>query len=69
MEEVWEVLDFAFAQEQEVGNTAYVDLNNLVLFECSIAQYIMKLRNYLPNLEGTLTSVNGLTLSKLSLQS
>ena len=37
MEEVWEVLDSKFAQEQDVGNVVDVELNNLVLLDCSVA--------------------------------
>ena len=52
------VLDSEFAQDQEVVNSVYVELNNLVLLDCSVAQYIVKLRNYLPNLEEAQRSVN-----------
>ena len=69
MKEIWKVLDSEYAQEQEVVNAVDAELNYLVFLECSVAQYTVELRNYLPNLEGTLTSVNGHILSKLSLQS
>ena len=59
MKDVWEVLDAEFAQEQEVINAVDVELKNLRLMDCSVPEYIVKLRNYLPNLEEALKSVNG----------
>ena len=59
MKEVWEVLDAEFAQEQEVVNAVDFELKNLLLIDCSVPEYIVKLRNYLPNLEEALKAVNG----------
>ena len=60
MNEVWEVLDSEFAQEQEVVNAVDTELNDLDVLDCSVQQYIVKLRNYLPNFEKALRSANGL---------
>ena len=59
MSEVWKVLDGEFAQEEEVVNAVNAKLQYLRLMECSVPEYIVKLRNYLPNLEVALQSVNG----------
>ena len=50
MAEVWEALDHEYAQELEVVNAEV----------STTPEYIVKLRNYLPGLEDTLKSVNGL---------
>ena len=60
MTEVWVVLDAEFAQEQEVINAVDTELRKLQSSECSIPEYIVKLRNYLPNLEEALRAVDGL---------
>ena len=60
MEEVWQVLDAEYAQEQEVINAVNIELHRLKSIECSIPEYIVKLRNYLPSLEEALKAVNGL---------
>ena len=60
MVEVWEVLDAEFAQEQEVINAVDEELNKLLQLNCSVAEYIVKLRNHLPNLEAALEAVDGL---------
>ena len=60
MDEVWSVLDSEFAQEQEVINAVDEELNKLLSLNCSVAEYIVKLRNHLPNLEAALDAVNGL---------
>jgi hypothetical protein len=57
MDEVWKVLDSKFAQEQEVINAVDEELNKLLSYNCSVAEYIVKLRNHLPNLEATLDAV------------
>ena len=59
MKEVWNVLDGEFAQEEEVVNAVNAKLQSLRLMDCSVPEYIVKLRNYLPNLEVALQSVNG----------
>ena len=60
MSEVWEVLDAEFAQEQEVINTVDIELYKLISSECSIPEFIVILRNYLPTLEEALKAVNDL---------
>ena len=60
MDEVWKVLDSEFAQEQEVINAVDEELNKLLSYNCSVAEYIVKLRNHLPNLEAALDAVGGL---------
>ena len=60
MTEVWKVLDEEFAQEQEVINAVDEELNKLLSLNCSVAEYIVKLRNHLPNLEAALDAVDGL---------
>ena len=62
MEEVWRVLDDEYAQEEEVVNSVNAKLKSLRLMECSVPEYIVKLRNYLPSLEVALLSVNGFEL-------
>ena len=58
--EVWEALDGEFAQEEEIINCVNQELKTLRLMDCSVTEYIVKLRNHLPNLEDALASVNGL---------
>jgi len=60
MDEVWKVLDSEFAQEQEVINAVDEELSKLLLYNCSVAEYIVKLCNHLPNLEAALDAVGGL---------
>ena len=60
MTEVWGVLDTEFAQEQEVINAVDEELNKLLSLNCSVPEYIVKLRNHLPNLEAALEAVDGL---------
>ena len=60
MTEVWGVLDTEFAQEQEVINAVDEGLNKLLSLNCSVPEYIVKLRNHLPNLEAALEAVDGL---------
>ena len=60
MEDVWKVLDGEYAQEGEVINAVDVELKALKMSKCSVSEYIVKLRNHLPNLEEALKSVNGL---------
>ena len=48
------------AQEQEVVNAVNKKLNDLQALQCTIEEYIVKLRQYLPNLEDALKEVNGL---------
>ena len=59
MEEVWMVLDDEFAKEEEVVNAVDAKLQSLRIIECTVPEYIVKLRNYLPTLETALKSVNG----------
>ena len=59
MEEVWDALDAEFAQEQEVVNAVDSELRTLRLMDCSVPEYIIKLKNHLPNLEKALKSVEG----------
>ena len=51
MDDVWKVLDLEFAQEQEVINAVDEELGKLLQKDCSVEEYIVKLRNHLPNLE------------------
>ena len=60
MNEVWTALDAEYAQEEDVVNAVDVELKKLRMTECTIPQYIVDLRNHLPNLEHALKSVNGL---------
>ena len=60
MAEVWEVLDSEFAQEEEIINCVNSELKALRLMDCSVHEYIVKLRKHLPNLEDALESVEGL---------
>ena len=59
MQEVWDALDAEFAQEQEVVNAVDSELKTLRLMDCSVPEYIVKLKNHLPNLEKALKSVDG----------
>ena len=60
MEEVWDVLDAEYAQEQEVINAVDEELRSLRAIQCTTPEYIVKLRNHLPNLEEALRNVEGL---------
>ena len=60
MEEVWTTLDAEYAQEQEVVNAVNKELNDLRATPGSTEEYIVKLRQHLPNLEDTLKEVGGL---------
>ena len=60
MAEVWTALDTEFAQEQEVINAVEEELSKLLNLNCTVAEYIVKLRNHLPNLEAALEAVDGL---------
>ena len=60
MDKVWTALDKEFAQEEEVIIAVNVELKNLLAAECSVPEYIVELRNYLPVLEDALVAVNGL---------
>ena len=60
MVQVWEALDMEYGQEQEVVNAVNRELKILKSDTCSTAEYIVKLRNFLPGLEEALKSVNGL---------
>ena len=60
MSEVWEVLDSEYGHEQEVLNAVDQELIALKVQHISSPEYIVHLRNYLPNLEEALKSVNGL---------
>ena len=51
MVEVWKALDSEYVQEQEVVNSVDEELKSLRADDCSTAEYIVKLRNHLPNLE------------------
>ena len=64
MAKVWEVLDSEFVQEQWIVNDVDLEINNLVTLDCSLSEYIVKLGNYLPNLEEALRSVSGLGQEK-----
>ena len=60
MNDVWQTLDNEFAQEQDVINAVNEELKAIRLTECSSEEYIVQLRNHLPNLEDILQEVNGL---------
>ena len=60
MVQVWEALDKEYGQEQEVVNAVNRELKMLKSDTCSTAEYIVKLRNFLPGLEEALKSVDGL---------
>ena len=60
MTEVWAALDTEYAQEQEVVNAVNKELSDLRSSNCTTEEYIVKLRNHLPNLEDVLMEVNGL---------
>ena len=60
MEEVWENLDLEYALEQEVVNAVSHELNMLRSKNNTTAEYIVDLRSFLPGLEDSLRSVNGL---------
>ena len=51
MTEVWAALDTKFAQEQDLINAVDEELSKLLNLNCTVAEYIVKLRNHLPNLE------------------
>ena len=51
MVQVWEALDMEYGQEQEVVNAVNRELKILKSDTCSTAEYIVKLRNFLPGLE------------------
>ena len=53
-------MDTEHAQEQTVINAVNIKLRQYVSSPCSIPEYIVKLRNYLPNLEEALKAVKGL---------
>ena len=57
MAEVWKVLDNEYAQEEEVVNAVDAKLRNIRLMDCTVPEYIVKLRNYLPTLEVALNFV------------
>ena len=67
MAEVWHVLDTEFAQEQEVINAVDEELSKLLNLNCTVPDYIVKLRNHLPNLEGALQAVVDLTIFNLQI--
>ena len=60
MENVWAALDKEFAQEEEVIMAVNAELKNLMSMTCSVPEYIVELRNYLPVLQEALKAVNGL---------
>ena len=60
MKDVWEALDKEYAQEEEVIIAVNEELKNLTSSNCTVSEYIVELRNYLPGLEEALKSVNGL---------
>ena len=60
MNEVWDALDKEYGQEQEVVNAVNHELRRLRSEPCSTSQFIVNLRNSLPNLEEALMAVNGL---------
>ena len=60
MENVWAALDKNFVQETEVIIAVNAELRNLMSMICSVPEYIVELRNYLPVLEEVLKAVNGL---------
>ena len=57
MDEVWAVMDSLFAHEQEVINAVDEEINKLLQMNCSVDEYIVNLRNRLPNLEDVLQAV------------
>ena len=59
MSEIWDALDIEYAQEQEVINAVDQELRCLKGLKCNTAEYIVKLRNHLPNLEDALNEVGG----------
>ena len=60
MENVWAALDKEFAQEEEVIIALNAELKNLMSMTCSVPEYFVELRNYLPVLEEALKALNGL---------
>ena len=60
MVEVWKILDVECANEQDVLNAVDIQINKLKSMDCSIPEYIVKLRRYLPYLEEALKGVDGL---------
>ena len=59
MAEIWKALDAEYAQEQEVINAVNEELIKLCSVKQSTAEYIVELRNQLPNLEDVLKEVDG----------
>ena len=57
MAEVRNVLDTEFAQEQEVINAVNEELSKFLNLNCTVPEYIVKLRNHLPYLGATLQVV------------
>ena len=60
MTEVWKALDEEYGQEQEVVNAVNHELRRLRSEVCTTPQFIVNLRNILPGLEESLTTVDGL---------
>ena len=60
MQQVWQLLDEEYGQPEEVVNAVDVELKKLRMVECSLPEYIVKLKNHLPLLEESLKSVDGL---------
>ena len=60
MEDLWNVLDLEFSQEQEVINATDDKLGKLLQQDCPVEEHIVQLRNHLPNLESALNAVEGL---------
>ena len=60
MNEIWSALDAEYAQEEDVINAVNVELKDLRKSSCSVPEYIVMLKNYLPNLEQALKAVGGI---------
>ena len=60
MQQVWQLLDEEYAQQEEVVNAVDVELKKLRNVDSTIPEYIVKLKNHLPLLEESLKSVDGL---------
>ena len=60
MTNVWAALDMEYAQEEEVIIAVNEELKNLTSSVCTVPEYMVELRNYLPVLEEALKAVNGL---------
>ena len=58
MAEVWHLLDTELAQKQEVMNGVDEELSKLLNLNCTVPEYIVELRNHLPNLEAALQAVD-----------